>query len=148
MKTMAMSENARTFLQSAIEALAARKPFDLNVAGRDPAATPAQRAHLTKRQLEVLALLCEGMTNKDIGRTLEIGNATVKIHVSSILRALNVTSRLQASIVARRLGLVDDGSGVDAEGAAKKSERQPVVLRVVWDGASAQIIGIDKETVY
>ena len=77
-------------------------------------------------------------------RKLAIGNATVKIHVSSILRSLNVTSRLQAAIVARRLGLIEEPVETDAGKAA----RNPVVLRVVWDGASAQIIGIDKETVY
>jgi DNA-binding NarL/FixJ family response regulator len=141
MKAMAMSETARSFLQSAIESVVARKPFDLETAVADPA---TGRAHLTPRQLDVLRLICQGMTNKDIGRVLDIGNATVKIHVSSILRSLNVTSRLQAAIVARRLGLVEEQGNADAG----KPERHPVVLRVVWDGASAQIIGIDKETVY
>ena len=68
----------------------------------NPAGSPEQ---LTPRQLEVLALLCEGLPNKLIGRRLNIGNATVKIHVARILRALNVSSRLQAVIAARRLGL-------------------------------------------
>lgn len=147
MKGMTISNTARSFLQSAIEAVASRRPFEAYSGASDPVTPSVQRAHLTKRQLEVLALLCEGMTNKDVGRTLGIGNATVKIHVSSILRALNVTSRLQATIVARRLGLVADQADPEAEGAAARPARQPVVLRVVWDGASAQIIGIDKETV-
>lgn len=141
MKAMAMSETARSFLQSAIESVVARKPFDLEAKVADPSLA---RAHLTPRQLDVLRLLCQGMTNKDIGRALDIGNATVKIHVSSILRTLNVTSRLQAAIVARRLGLIEE----QGDAGADKAERHPVVLRVVWDGASAQIIGIDKETVY
>jgi len=68
----------------------------------NPAGSPEQ---LTPRQLEVLALLCEGLPNKLIGRRLNIANATVKIHVARILRALNVSSRLQAVIAARRLGL-------------------------------------------
>ncbi|NBR29249.1 MAG: DNA-binding response regulator [Betaproteobacteria bacterium] len=143
MKAMAMSATARSFLQSAIESVVARKPFNLEAKVTDPSMA---RAHLTPRQLDVLRLLCQGMTNKDIGRTLDIGNATVKIHVSSILRSLNVTSRLQAAIVARRLGLIEEQDG--GEDASGKPERHPVVLRVVWDGASAQIIGIDKETVY
>ena len=50
------------------------------------------------------------------------------------------------AIVARRLGLIEEQDG--GEDASGKPERHPVVLRVVWDGASAQIIGIDKETVY
>ena len=61
--------------------------------------------HLTPRQLEVLALLCEGLPNKLIGRRLNIASATVKIHVARILRALNVSSRLQAVIAARHRGL-------------------------------------------
>jgi DNA-binding NarL/FixJ family response regulator len=148
MKSTAMSETAKSFLQNAIETVVARKPFEFNGAERGPAAAHAPRSALTKRQLDVLELLCEGLTNKDIGKALEIGNATVKIHVSSILRTLNVTSRLQAAIVARRLGLVKDPACTDESGIANPHTRQPVVLRVVWDGASAQIIGIDKETVY
>jgi DNA-binding NarL/FixJ family response regulator len=142
MKTMSLSNTARSFLQSAIENVATRTPFDLN-AGDDH--FPAPRSQLTKRQFEVLELLCDGMTNKDIGKALAIGNATVKIHVSSILRVLNVPNRLQATIVARHLGLVEDKTS-DTSGLSKKRSRRPVVLRVVWDGASAQIIGIDKET--
>lgn len=148
MKAMTLSNTARSFLQSAIQAVAARQPFETHAGAAGPAATSAPRTHLTPRQREVLALLCEGMTNKDIGRALAIGNATVKIHVSSILRTLNVTSRLQATIVARRLGLVADRPEARDEGPHPTAARQPVVLRVVWDGASAQIIGIDQETVY
>ena len=95
----------------------------------------------------MLALLCRGMTNKDIGRTLGIGNATVKIHVSSILRALNVDSRLQATIAARRLGLTVDDQPIPNTAGAPRADFQPVVLRVVWDGSSAQIIGVDQEAV-
>jgi DNA-binding NarL/FixJ family response regulator len=146
MKTMAISDTAKSFLQSSIETVFARKPFELKPADGDGATLPAPRARLTRRQLEVLALLCEGMTNKDISRELAIGNATVKIHVSGILRALNVNSRLQAAIVARRCGLIADKSRGDAAKPGR-AVRQPLVLRVVWDGATAQIIGVDAETV-
>ncbi len=61
--------------------------------------------HLTSRQFEVLALLCEGLQNKQIARRLNIAAATVKIHVANILRALEVSSRLEAAVVAIRLGL-------------------------------------------
>ena len=70
---------------------------------REPSA--ALRERLTPRQLDVLELLCEGLPNKLIGRRLNISSATVKIHVASILQALNVSSRLQAVIVACSLGL-------------------------------------------
>ena len=68
---------------------------------------PATALHeqLTPRQLEVLALLCEGLPNKLIGRRLNIACGTVKIHVMQILRTLDVASRLQAVIAARSLGM-------------------------------------------
>ena len=59
----------------------------------------------TPRQLEVLALLCQGLPNKTIARRLHIACGTVKVHVAHILRTLNVASRLQAVVVARSLGL-------------------------------------------
>jgi DNA-binding NarL/FixJ family response regulator len=64
--------------------------------------------HLTARQMEVLALLCEGLPNKLICRRLDISAGTVKAHISSILRELGVSSRLQAVVWARRRGLVTD----------------------------------------
>ena len=60
----------------------------------------------TPRQLDVLKLLCEGYPNKVISTRLAISPGTVKIHVSHILRKLGVTSRLQAVIAARRIGLL------------------------------------------
>lgn len=62
--------------------------------------------HLTVRQREVLLLLCAGLTNKLIGRELGLSDATVKCHVASILRTLNVATRLEAVAVAFQLGLV------------------------------------------
>ena len=60
----------------------------------------------TPRQLDVLRLLCEGLPNKVISARLDISAGTVKIHMSHILRKLGVTSRLQAVIAARRIGLL------------------------------------------
>ena len=68
------------------------------------------RPYLTARQLEVLALLAEGLPNKLICRRLHISTGTVKTHISSILRAMGVSSRLQAVLCARRHGLLSDGA--------------------------------------
>ena len=68
-------------------------------------------AQLTARQREVLELLCEGLQNKQIARRLNIASATVKIHVANILRTLNVSSRLQAAVVAMSLGLIRQCGG-------------------------------------
>ncbi len=53
----------------------------------------------------MLALIVQGKSNKVIGRQLDLAEATVKIHVSAILKAFKVTSRTQALIAATRLGL-------------------------------------------
>jgi DNA-binding NarL/FixJ family response regulator len=59
---------------------------------------------LTDRQAQILALIAQGKPNKVIARELNIADATVKAHVTEILRALRVTNRTQAVIAARRLG--------------------------------------------
>ena len=64
--------------------------------------------HLTARQREVLALLCEGLSNKIICRRLSVSTGTVKVHVSNILRELGVGSRLQAVLEARRRRLLSE----------------------------------------
>jgi DNA-binding NarL/FixJ family response regulator len=60
---------------------------------------------LTERQQQVLALMAQGNSNKLICRELGLAEATVKIHVTAILRALKVTSRAQAIVAVNRLGL-------------------------------------------
>lgn len=63
--------------------------------------------HLTRRQLEVLDLLCQGMSNKVIGRQLSLSENTVRGHVQAILAFLQVSSRGEATFAARRAGLVN-----------------------------------------
>lgn len=60
---------------------------------------------LTERQRQVLALMAQGKSNKLICRELGLAEATVKIHVTAVLRALKVTSRTQAVVTINRLGL-------------------------------------------
>ncbi|GAA0357688.1 response regulator transcription factor [Bacillus horti] len=69
--------------------------------------TKANQLHtaLTNRELEVLALLGEGKSNKEIGELLYIGIKTVKTHVSNILLKLEVEDRTQAAIYAVKEGL-------------------------------------------
>src|SRR5439155_1475582 len=61
---------------------------------------------LTGREREVLALLVEGRTNRQIGRQLYISEKTASVHVSNILAKLQVGSRTEAAAVARRDGLL------------------------------------------
>ena len=60
----------------------------------------AALSHLTPRQREVLALLAQGKTNKQIANELGLAAGTVKVHMSRILKALNVHNRTQAVIAA------------------------------------------------
>lgn len=63
--------------------------------------TVADRFGLTKSQVRVLELLAEGKTNREIGEMLDVTEGTVKIHVSAIFKALGVTNRSQALLVAQ-----------------------------------------------
>ena len=58
---------------------------------------------LTKRQREVLSLLTRGKSNKEIARTLDIAEATTKIHMAALLRALGVRNRTEAAYRAGNL---------------------------------------------
>ncbi len=69
------------------------------------AATRANPAGLTARQLDVLALLARGLSNADIAARLVISPKTADHHVSAILAKLDVRSRVEAAAVARRLGV-------------------------------------------
>lgn len=60
---------------------------------------------LTRRQKDVLRLLGEGKSNKEIARELDLAEGTIKVHVTAILRALNVANRTQAVILANELDL-------------------------------------------
>jgi DNA-binding CsgD family transcriptional regulator len=73
--------------------------------------TTANPAGLTSRQLEVLRLLTEGLSNPEIAARLSLSPRTVDHHVSAVLAKLGVDSRRQATTAARRLGvaMVKDG---------------------------------------
>lgn len=62
---------------------------------------------LTKRELQVLKLLAEGMYNREIGEQLFISEKTVKNHVSSIFKKINVTDRTQAAVYAIKNNIVE-----------------------------------------
>jgi DNA-binding NarL/FixJ family response regulator len=59
---------------------------------------------LTERQIDVLTLMMQGMSNKTICRTLNLAEPTVKNHVTSILQALNVKNRTEAVVAVNKLG--------------------------------------------
>lgn len=69
-------------------------------------ATASATLPLTKRQTEVLQLLDRGLSNKAIGRELNLSERTVKSHITAILKSLRVTNRSEAVEFARRATLI------------------------------------------
>lgn len=65
------------------------------------------RTNLTGRELEVLQMLARGLTNKEIGRALEISGNTVRNHVNSIIEKLEVSDRTEAATTAIHRGLIE-----------------------------------------
>ncbi len=66
---------------------------------------------LTPRQQEILHLLGEGRSNKEIARQLDLSENTVKIHVAAVLKALGVNNRTNAAVMARQPGIVAQDRG-------------------------------------
>jgi DNA-binding NarL/FixJ family response regulator len=97
-------------LRRGIELLAQRgrlrleEPGDTTVSPEVPP-SPAASLGLTQREVEVLALVAEGRTNRHIGQALYITPKTASVHVSRILAKLGVAGRGEAAAVAHRLGL-------------------------------------------
>jgi DNA-binding CsgD family transcriptional regulator/tetratricopeptide (TPR) repeat protein len=97
-------------LDSEIQALGRRARLDL--APPTPAAAPAAgtppaaaQLGLTPREVEILALVAAGRSNRQIAQALFISPKTVGVHVSNILAKLGVAGRVEAAAVAHRLGL-------------------------------------------
>jgi DNA-binding NarL/FixJ family response regulator len=115
MKSTARARAAK----SAREAASKREPWHGSAAAAEQD-SESQEVHLTPRELEVLALMCEGLSNKVIGRHLKISPSTVKVHVSKILRALNVSNRLQAILVTNDWRLLEQHVNHNNHGSTGK----------------------------
>lgn len=72
--------------------------------GRRTGAPASERFGLTNAQSRVLELLAQGRTNREIAELLGLSEGTVKVHMSAIFRALNVSNRAQALVVISRHG--------------------------------------------
>ena len=61
---------------------------------------------LTNRQSQVLNLVAQGKSNKQIAYDMGVSEATVKLHINALLRSLHVTNRTQAVVTAQKIGLI------------------------------------------
>ncbi|WP_034228932.1 helix-turn-helix domain-containing protein, partial [Actinotalea ferrariae] len=92
-------------LGAAVEALGRRGRLDL----------PGSRVGgevLTAREAEVLRLVAQGLSNRQVGEALFISGKTVSVHVSNLLAKLGVSGRAEAVAVAHRRGLLSDDGGL------------------------------------
>jgi len=105
-------------LQSQVQSGAARLPIDIDAVLMSPrsmalppnettAETDPLVEQLTPRELTVLALVADGLGNREIGQELEISEHTVKFHLASIFGKLGASSRTEAVRRGLRLGLID-----------------------------------------
>ena len=100
------ADTAEKIIQVIHQTLAGHLPGPSGVASRSSANQAYAKPRLTPRQCEVLDLLCEGLSNKLIARRLGLSEFTVRGHVQAVFALLQVSSRAQATFVARSIGLV------------------------------------------
>ena len=124
LESMGTAASGRGSARSVVSAAVGARPAPARAPARTAAATRGDQAlmadfvapsgqapthdfGLSKRELEVLALIAEGRSNPEIGRQLFITRKTVAVHVSNILTKLGVSGRVEAAAAAIRLGLTD-----------------------------------------
>jgi len=95
-----------SMLQSSPELSAAEDPLPSD----DAQSSPEMEEPLTDRELEVLALMAKGLSNKEIAEHLIIALSTVKVHVKHIFAKLKVNRRIKAAALAKELNLIGEDS--------------------------------------
>jgi DNA-binding CsgD family transcriptional regulator len=111
LRAAAAAADGHAPLQAQVRLLAerARIPLQHQPQAAASQTTAPERYGLTGRELAVLRLLAAGRSNAQIGAELYISPSTASVHVTSILRKLGVSSRVQAAALAERAGLLPPG---------------------------------------
>jgi NarL family two-component system response regulator LiaR len=86
-------------------AIAHKLMRELQRSAKEPSSLPPTEEPLTAREVDVLRLVAQGLSNLDIAETLVISDRTVRTHVSNILEKLHLANRTQAALYALREGL-------------------------------------------
>lgn len=92
---------------SSLEAVTTPKPVVNAAAPSVSMSRTAENSTLTRRENEVLVLLADGLSNKEIAAKLSISEHTAKFHVNSILQKMNAQKRVEAVVRAAKLGLIN-----------------------------------------
>ncbi len=127
----ALGLGARVFISKSIDP--AELPDALTAAYEEKVREPVGRAEpsriaavreagLTDRELEILRVLAEGRSNREIAKLLWLAEQTVKFHLTNIYRKLNVSSRTEAVHWTYRHGLLDNSAEVEAASLSRTSE--------------------------
>jgi DNA-binding NarL/FixJ family response regulator len=116
-------ESVRETLAGRLSIPRALTPFGSAAESHRPREAPQRRSGLqqspfglTPRQKDVLTLLADGLSNREIAQALHIAEPTTKIHVSGVMRVLNVRNRTEAAVLARDLIRT---SAIDPEARSK-----------------------------
>lgn len=117
--------NAVRLLASGSSALApsASRTVVGHLQARPQKEAPSHAAALSDRELDVLSLLAEGLTNAEIGRALLLSPATVKDHLSAIYTKLGTTNRVQTAVLAHRMGADRDSRARTSGDSRKRTSR-------------------------
>ena len=102
----ASAEHIRRVVQQALAGKLQLAPSAVPQAAGLPKAVVAISATLSARQLDVLALMCEGMSNKAIANRLFLSENTVRNHVVAVLRHFDASTRTEAVTIAQRNGVI------------------------------------------
>ena len=108
---------------------AIRNLFDGADQSEDDDAPKRPETNLTQRELDILALLAEGKSNREISRQLYLSEKTVKAHLAAVFRKLGVTNRTQAAMAAVGMGMGPGRRDDDAMGFPETYPRMAVGTR-------------------